>query len=112
MNTQSLIESSTAVATINSTVGIEALLLNKQVITMGDCCFNIDGIVTNCLTQGALNNAFEACLDDKFNPELTHKFLSYLKEVYLLPWTWSKVDKLEADDYRNHFDAVLQVLES
>jgi capsular polysaccharide export protein len=112
MNTQSLIESSTAVATINSTVGIEALFLNKQVITMGDCCFNIDGMVTNCLSQSALNNAFEASLDNKFNPELTHKFLSYLKEVYLLPWTWSKVDKLEDDDYQNHFDAVLQVLES
>lgn len=112
MDTQTLIECSTAVATINSTVGIEALLLNKQVITMGESCFNVEGMVTNCLDQATLNQAFATCLQDNFNPSLTQKYLGYLREVYLLPWTWSKVSKLEKADYKQHFDAVIKVLES
>ena len=45
--TQELIEKSEAVITINSSVGVESLLFNKKVITLGNAFYNIEGIVKN-----------------------------------------------------------------
>ena len=48
MNTQELIEKSAAVVTVNSTVGIEAMLHLKPVITLGDAFYAVPGLVRPC----------------------------------------------------------------
>lgn len=91
-NTENLIKGSLGVITINSTVGIEALLLNKKVITLGDACYNIDGLVQHACDQRTLKYAIK-------NLELWHcdqllrdKFLSFISKVYAIPTKWSQAD--------------------
>ncbi|MEG3767565.1 capsular biosynthesis protein [Alteromonas sp. 14N.309.X.WAT.G.H12] len=106
-NTQDLIEHSLAVMTINSTVGIEALLLNKNVITLGNAFFNIDGLVHHCHCQQALNQALLTIDQQKVNVELVQKFLAYIKQEYSLPQSWNNLTKPEL-----HMEAVKKRLDT
>jgi len=83
-NTADLIKNSEAVITINSTVGIEALLLNKSVVTTGNAFYNIDGLVTHVANQQDLNLAFARLNDLIFDPTLVENFIYYLIEQYLV----------------------------
>ncbi|RBP85529.1 capsular biosynthesis protein [Marinomonas rhizomae] len=84
--TTELIEKAEVILTINSTVGMESLLLNKAVITLGDACYNIEGLVLHANNRQQLSN----CLNEvyqgwKMNPLLRDKFFSFLKNVYCVP---------------------------
>ena len=83
-NTADLIKNSEAAIVINSTVGIEALLLNKPVVTIGNAFYNIDGLVTHAANQQDLNLAFTRCNDLIFDPTLVEHFIHYLIEQYLV----------------------------
>ncbi|ASP38181.1 capsular biosynthesis protein [Bacterioplanes sanyensis] len=90
-NTQVLIEQADAVLTINSSVGFEALLLNKPVITLGQAFYNIDGLVT------AVTNATEltqACRRPNApDPVLRERFLQYLYRDYYVHGDWRQADE-------------------
>jgi capsular polysaccharide export protein len=100
-NTQELIENALAVVTINSTVGIESLLLDKSVITLGNAFFNIEGLVHHCSDQQTLNETLLSIEQQQVDLDLVHRFLSYLKMEYLLPQSWSNIS-----DETEHFNAV------
>lgn len=104
-NTQELIENAIAVCTINSTVGIESLLLNKRVITLGNAFYNIEGIVHHCHEQLAFNNTLLTIEQQKVNSQLISQFLNYMKQEYLLPQSWNKIT-----NEKEHFAAVEQRL--
>ncbi len=106
-NTQQLIEQSQAVVTINSTVGIESLLLGKKVITLGNSFINIDGLVKHCESQQALNEALVNLDSWQCDELLRVKFLSYLEEEYLISQNWNQLT-----DENSHFVAVQQRLEA
>src|SRR5690606_17680660 len=42
--TEQVITGADIVVTVNSSVGVEALLLNKKVITLGKCFYDVDGV--------------------------------------------------------------------
>jgi capsular polysaccharide export protein len=92
MNTQDLVERSTAVVTINSTVGIEALLLNKKVITLGNTFLNVEGLVWHADNQQEftklLANIDDVIVDETF----VRQFLTYLNSEYLIPDAWQDVN--------------------
>ncbi|BCE01401.1 hypothetical protein [Marinicellulosiphila megalodicopiae] len=73
------------VITVNSTVGIEALVYNKPVITLGSACYNIQGLVENCSNMDQLNFAVSNFDVNNFDNELRDVFLKYLKHVFLVP---------------------------
>lgn len=104
-NTQELVEDSLAVVTINSTVGIEALLLEKNVITLGNAFFNIEGLVHHCGGQNTFNTALKNIEKNTVDIELVQKFLSYVKNVYSLPQSWNNISAPE-----QHFEAVAERL--
>lgn len=81
--TSELLEQSRAVMTLNSTVGIEALLHDKPVITLGEACYNIEGLVQRAQDTAALNKALQ---NRDFRPDemLRQQFLGYLWNRYLL----------------------------
>lgn len=108
-NTQDLIENALAVVTINSTVGIESLLLENKLITVGNCFYNVDGVATHCENQEQLNQALLSVEQQPFNQDLVTKFLAYLKEEYLIPGAWNKLQSEEVD---NHFATVKQRLQA
>jgi capsular polysaccharide export protein len=90
--TQQLIESSQFVVTLNSTVGLESLLLGKPVMTLGNAFFNIEGLVVHA------RNAAEAVQWVRTYPAwpldggLRHNFLHYLSEHYCIKGGWKTAD--------------------
>ncbi len=94
-STQSLIENSIGVITLNSTVGIESILLGKPVITLGDACYNIDKLVYHAENADVLN--FIISEPDKITHSkiLADNFIDWLDQVYLIP---GKLRDFESSD--------------
>ncbi|MEA3512404.1 MAG: hypothetical protein U9R37_02285 [Campylobacterota bacterium] len=98
-NTQMLIEKSSAVLTINSSVAIESLLFHKKVIVLGEAFFTIDGIVKIANNKNEILNILKDI--DNFEPDIKtiDNFLKYLKYNYLVPKSWREPNK-------EHFDII------
>lgn len=77
-----LIRNAELVMTINSTVGIEALINGKNVITLGSAFYNIDGLVEHCEDYDNLHLAINESLRKDQNFELIFKYIKYLREEY------------------------------
>ncbi|MCQ8879960.1 capsular biosynthesis protein [Pseudoalteromonas shioyasakiensis] len=95
--TQELIQNAKAVVTVNSTVGLESLLLSKKVITVGQSCYNLDKLVLHASEQAELLQ----CLVDiqqgwELDLHLRDKFFSYLKHVYSIEGRWQDCSKVHA----------------
>ncbi len=90
ISTNDLIYHSEAVITINSTVGIESLLMNKKVIVLGNAFYNIRGLTLKASDQKELVEAlrlFSNWLPDK---KLRHNFFRYLYHEYQIPGRWQE----------------------
>ncbi|AJD46877.1 capsule polysaccharide biosynthesis [Isoalcanivorax pacificus W11-5] len=84
-DTQALIEHAALVITINSTVGIEALLLGRPVLTLGNAFYNIDGLVSHADNVAQLREVVSAPGQAPFDPGLVRHFVAWLHERYLVP---------------------------
>ncbi len=104
-NTQQLIEQAQAVVTINSTVGIESLLLEKQVITLGNTFLNIPGLVHHCDDISQFRSTLYNLEQLSNDAELRTKFLGYLQQEYLIAQRWDQLEQPE-----QHFQQVLDRL--
>jgi capsular polysaccharide export protein len=91
--TQTLIENAEAVITINSTVGIEALLYGKKVISLGEAFYALADL---CLTAGNAED-LEAAISKLmlFEPDeqLRRNFFGWLEEHYLIRGNWRTADE-------------------
>lgn len=87
-NTKKLIENSQGIITVNSTVGIEALSLNKKVMTLGSAFFNIDGIVKHCSDINNIDKDIVDFVNSDLNKDLTKKFLYDLRFNYQKEFYW------------------------
>ena len=85
MNTQQLIEKSVAVITVNSTVGIEAMLHRKPVITLGDAFYAVPGLVRPCAKNDDLASVLEHALQKPVDQGLIEHFLYFMRYDYLVP---------------------------
>lgn len=100
--TQALIEASLFVVTLNSTVGIESLLLGKPVLTLGQAFFNIEGLVAHAdsLDEALVlaKNFPQWGLDDR----VRRQFFRYMTEEYCIPGSWqsANVQHLQAVSQR------------
>ncbi|MBW8318257.1 MAG: nitrogen fixation protein FixF [Rhizobium sp.] len=83
-DTQALIEGADAVITVNSTVGLESVLLGKKVITLGLSPYDIEGLVLKAGNAAELLSAFSAL--DAWSPdaELRERVIRYIHNVFLL----------------------------
>lgn len=92
-DTQELIEKSKCVITLNSSVGVEALMLGNKVITLGQAFYNIEGMVNHARSErefeGLVANP-EGLVRDE---ELVKKFLWWLENEYLLPGKLREFEK-------------------
>jgi capsular polysaccharide export protein len=92
-STENLIRRSHAVITINSTVGMESLLLGKKVIVLGNAPYSIDGLVMQARNELELGNLFsnlETWEEDKNIKEL---FLKYVFNVFLIKYNKETSDE-------------------
>ncbi len=102
-STQDLIEGAAAVLTINSTVGIESLLLGKLVMVLGEACYAIDGVSHHVADEAALVRALQQ-VDTLATDEISRSgFLHFLHEHYVIPQSWKRAEQV-------HFDALTQRL--
>lgn len=83
-NTQELIDNATAVITINSTVGIESLLLQKPVICLGNAFYSFSGLTHPANNQNELNSLVQKPSLLSINHDLVTKFLNYFREKHLI----------------------------
>lgn len=78
-STAALIAGAKAVVTVNSTVGIEALLAFKPVVTLGRAFFAIDGVVRPLKDTETLADALDDALAQTPDRDLIGKFLWQLR---------------------------------
>lgn len=89
-NTEDLIRNAQAIITLNSSVGIEAAMLEKKVIVLGNACYAVDGMVLNVTQQSELVTAINSLPSWQPNLAITHAFFSYLTQEYCLPGAWQQ----------------------
>lgn len=99
-DTQTLIENSKAVITLNSTVGVEGLLLGKPVITLANACYNVDGLVSHVANIEAFKSILSSPESAIYNELLVKKFLLWLDQVYLIPGRQRELEKEEGVFYK------------
>lgn len=78
-STAALIAGAKAVVTVNSTVGIEALMAFKPVVTLGRAFFAIDGVVRPLKDNETLADALDDALAHTPDRDLIGKFLWQLR---------------------------------
>ncbi|TWI54206.1 capsular polysaccharide export protein [Pseudomonas duriflava] len=87
-STQELIEKSLAVLTINSTVGLEAILLGKPVVTLGQAFYTVEGVCEHADSLESLIELVKRYPDWMLNSEVRLAFLHYLSNQYCVPGRW------------------------
>jgi capsular polysaccharide export protein len=71
-----------AVITVNSSVGLEALMLGKPVVVMGEAFWGLPGLTITGQSVASLKAALAAPEHLAYDPELREAFLSYLVARY------------------------------
>lgn len=77
-----LIAGAELVMTINSTVGLEALMQFKPVVTLGNAFYNLPRLVTHCSDYDTLPEALREAVTRTVDEEFILKYLKYLREEY------------------------------
>ena len=92
-STQELIESCQFVITLNSTVGLESILLNKPVLTLGQAFFNIPGVVTHAENAEELLDIAREFPRWPLDEDVRRNFLRYMAAEYCVQGSWQGADK-------------------
>ncbi len=85
-DTFELVRRSQGVVTVNSSVGLQALLLGRPVLVLGRANYAVPGMVRIAGSQDAVAEAFATARDWVFEGGLTESFLRFLVEEYYVPW--------------------------
>lgn len=85
-STEELIRGSMGVITVNSTVGVEALLLDRPVLALGNAVYEIPGVASSARWEEGVACWMADLLMGSLSPAtLAPAFLRYLWEGYLVP---------------------------
>ena len=106
-DTSELIKKSEAVVTINSSVGMESLFLNKRVIVLGMACYAIDGITKTVCSKTQLITELNNIESWQCNLPLTEKFIAYLRNEYCIPQTWYSPNEEHISEIQRRFKAII-----
>jgi len=85
-----LIQHAAAVATINSTVGIESLLLNKKLITLGQAFYQLHGLCLSVKDQSSLAESLKEVSHWESDQYLRTAFFNYLASEYQVAGRWQE----------------------
>lgn len=86
--TQELIEKADCVVTINSTVGLESILLAKPVLVLGEAFYAIEGIAASARNATEALALLEKLPAWGLSEDLRQAFISYLRDEYCVPGRW------------------------
>ena len=82
--TRDLIAGAQAVVTLNSTVGLEAVFLERPTIILGDACYDIPGLVRRARDRAELDAALVDLATAGPDPVLRRQVLGWLWNRYLV----------------------------
>jgi hypothetical protein len=85
-DTFELVRRAEGVVTVNSSVGMQALLFGKPVLALGRANYTVPGVVATAGGAEGLAEAFAGARDWTIDSELTEAFLRFLAEEYYVPW--------------------------
>jgi len=85
-DTFELVRRSAGVVTVNSSVGMQALLFGKPVLALGRANFTVPGVAATADNSEELDRAFDAASDWDIDLKLTDAFLRFLADEYYVPW--------------------------
>lgn len=88
--TQHLITHAQAVITVNSTVGIESLLLGKRVIVLGNAFYAIEGVTKQAQSEKELKEIIDSLNSWEREDKIVENFLHFLYYDYLIPGTFKE----------------------
>ena len=112
-DTEELIRGAEAVITLNSSVGIEAAMLERKVIVLGSACYAINRMIQVVQSEAELINAVNNVRKWQLDLEITHAFFTYLKSDYLLPGSWQdQVNGIEVAHKKCFEDKIQAVVSS
>ncbi len=95
-NTEDLIRNAWAIITLNSSVGIEAAMLEKKVIVLGNACYAVDGMMLSVTPENELVDAINSLVVWEPDLDITRSFFSYLTNEYCLPGAWqNQIDAVD-----------------
>lgn len=98
-STPELIKRAQGIITINSSVGVESLLVHKPVITLGKAFYNVEGVVEHVSELEALADTIQY-INKPVNTQLIDKFLYYLRYEYLVEGSWRQPDSVHFSDVK------------
>lgn len=85
-NTQQILQGAMGVITVNSTVGIEALLLQRPVMTVGQACYAVPGVAEHAERASELAQWMRSiAAGQPPAAALRQPFLNYLANAYCVP---------------------------
>ena len=82
--TSDLIKNASLIVTLNSSVGLEAMLFDKPVVTLGQAFYAFDGLTQQCSSAKDVFEVFKNPEQVSFNPKDRRAFLSWLANDYYL----------------------------
>jgi len=85
-DTFELVRRSEGVVTVNSSVGMQALLFGKPVLALGRANYAVPGVAATAEGDEELAQAFATARDWELAAGLTEAFLRFLAEEYYVPW--------------------------
>ena len=91
-STQELIENADCVVTVNSTVGLESILLAKPVLVLGEAFYAVEGVAARAQSAEEALALLEKLPAWGLSEELRQAFISYLRDEYCLPGRWQDAD--------------------
>jgi capsular polysaccharide export protein len=97
-DTFDLVRRSSAVVTINSSVGLQSFCLDKPVVVLGQAFFGFEPLVRRCRGLDELRRVLGSPESIGFDAELRDKFMSYLVGAYYFPW--AKEAELDPEQLR------------
>jgi capsular polysaccharide export protein len=103
-----LIKGASLVITINSTVGLEALLYNKAVITLGDNFYNVPEIVYHINRLQDLPEAIKYALANKPDKQKIQQLLYYLYHHYFTHGSWKNYSMQSINAVANKIRSLLK----
>lgn len=92
-----LIGHADAVCTINSSVGMEAILMNKKLIVLGQAFYGIDGLTLRAKGQQGLESALRKVADWEPDQNLRNAFLTHIRDEHIVPGSWQNPDDHHLD---------------
>ena len=101
---QEAIQGAVAVVTINSSVGMDSLLLNQKVIVLGRAFYSLPGLVKRASNLNELILALNTITQFQLDQKLKDQFVDYLEKNYVIKGDWRFADAQHFQSLKQKFD--------